>query len=464
MSNVRKFILGIFACIPILLIIYIAFVVHFTNVFVCGTYINGIYCTGFSVEECNELLMADYNYEYIELQDESNVRYRITYEEIDGSVDFSEELNQILRNQNAYLWFMRLVEPEIYTLKPKIVYNDLMLGKVLSESTIFDEYKDKELDVSIVESEDGYILVDNRKGYLNSNKVHEAARYAMENQENFIILAEYGCYEDLEYTDEMKQTIELWEKVDAFQNSCKIVYDMGDVVIPVDASVVCHFIKLNDDNTFMLDKDGELVFDKDGVTEFINGLSAEYDTYGTVRHFTTTSGEVKEISGGTYGSKLNQKAEVKYLTDAFLNGLEEVHVPAYTKSSPIRGKDDIGNTYVEVDMGNQKMYFYKDGVLKLETDVVTGNLRLKHDTPEGVNYVYDKQKNRILRGPGYASPVDFWMAVNGGIGIHDASWRSEFGGEIYKTDGSHGCINTPIEKMTELYDMVTLGTPVIMYY
>ena len=245
MSNVRKFILGIFACIPILIIIYIAFVVHFTNVFVCGTYINGIYCTGFNVEECNELLMADYNCEYIELQDESNVRYRITYEEIDGSVDFSEELNQILRNQNAYLWFMRLVEPEIYTLKPKIVYNDLMLGKVLSESTMFDEYKDKEFDVSIVESEDGYILVDNRKGYLNSNKVHETARYAMENQENFIILAEYGCYEDLEYTDEMKQTIELWEKVDAFQNSCKIVYDMGDVVIPVDASVVCHFIKLD---------------------------------------------------------------------------------------------------------------------------------------------------------------------------------------------------------------------------
>ena len=153
-----------------------------------------------------------------------------------------------------------------------------------------------------------------------------------------------------------------------------------------------------------------------------------------------------------------------FRSDAFLNGLEGVHVPAYTKSSPIRGKDDIGNTYVEVDMGNQKMYFYKDGVLKLETDVVTGNLRLKHDTPEGVNYVYDKQKNRILRGPGYASPVDFWMAVNGGIGIHDASWRSKFGGEIYKTDGSHGCINTPIEKMTELYDMVTLGTPVIMYY
>ncbi len=464
MNNVRKIILGVFACIPIMLITYISLVIHFTNVFMCGTYINGIYCTGFTVKECNDLLMADYSRDYIELQDKSNVRYRIGYEEIDGSVDFSEELSAIMHEQNAFYWFKQLVEPKSYTLKPKIVYNDLMLDKCLSESAMFDEQNNKELDVFILESENGYVLLDNRKGYLNPDKVLEAARYAMENQSEMIDLVALGCYEDLEYTEEMQETIELWKKVDAFQNSCKVVYDMGDKVIPVDASVVCHFIKLNEDNTFMLDKDGELVFDKDGVTEFINGLAAEYDTYGTKREFTTTGGEIKEITGGTYGSKLNQKAEVKYLTNAFLNGVEETHIPAYTRNSTIRGKDDIGKTYIEVDMTNQKMYYYKNGVLKLETDVVTGNLARNHDTPEGINYVYAKQKNRILRGPGYASPVDYWMPVNGGIGIHDASWRDEFGGEIYKTDGSHGCINTPLEKVEELYDMVTIGTPVVMYY
>ena len=464
MNKVRKIILGIFACIPVVLVIYIAFISHYTNIFMCGTYINGIYCTGFTVEECNALLMADYKQEYIELQDKSNVRYRISYEEIDGSVDFSEELSGIMNSQNELFWFMQLIEPKSYTLKPKIVYNDLMLKKALTDSAIFAAQDGKELDVFILESENGYVLEDNRKDYLNPAKVHEAARNAMENQNGLVDLVALNCYEDLEYDEKMQDTLELWKKIDSFQNSCKVVYDMGDVVIPVDASIVCHFIKVNEDNTFVLDKDGELVFDKDGVTEFINGLCAEYDTYGTVRKFTTTSGEIKEIKGGTYGSKLNQKAEVKYLTDAFLNGIEETHIPIYTKTGSIRGKDDIGNTYIEVDMTNQKMYYYKNGVLKLETDVVTGNLRLNHDTPAGVNYVYAKQTDRILRGPGYASPVDYWMPVNGGIGIHDANWRSEFGGEIYKTNGSHGCINTPIEKMEELYDMVTVGTPVVMYY
>ena len=464
MSKVRKLVLGIFACIPIIVIVYIFFVIHFTNVFMCGTYINGIYCTGFSVEECNDLLMLSHTQDFIEIQDENNVRYRINYEEIDGSVDFSQELDSILRKQNAFLWFTQLIEPKSYTLKPKIVYNDLMLGKALSESSMFDAQENKELDVFILESENGYVLEDNRLDYLNPQKVHEAARFAIESQENMVDLVAGGCYEDLEYTEEMQKTLELWKKIDAFQNSCKVEYDMGDRVIPVDASVVCHFIKLDENKNFVLDENGELVFDKDGVTEFINYLAAEYDTYGTKREFTTTSGEIKEITGGTYGSTLNQKAEVKYLTDAFIKGIEETHIPAYTRSSSIRGKNDIGNTYVEVDMTNQKMYYYKNGVLKLETDVVTGNLRLKHDTPEGINYVYAKQKNRILRGETYASFVNFWMPVNGNIGIHDAPWRKEYGGEIYMTDGSHGCINTPYDEMSVIYENAEIGTPVVMFY
>lgn len=464
MSRTRKIVLGIFACIPIILVVYIAFVVHFTNIFMCGTWINGVYCTGFTAQECNDLLMANYQQEYLELQDMSNVRYRISYEEIEGSVDFTEELSTMINNQNSFYWIVQLFQPKSYTLEPQIVYNEELLSASISQCEMFEEQNNKELDVFILESENGYTLKDNRKNYLNPDKVLLAVKDAIHNQQTMIDLVELNCYEDLDYTDEMQNTIELWEKIDAYQNSCKVVYDMGDNKLPVDASVVCHFIKLNDDNTFMLDEEGELVFDKDGVTEFINELASEYDTYGTVREFTTTSGEVKEITGGTYGSTLNQKAEIKYLTEAFLNGTEEVHIPSYTRSSSIRGKDDIGDTYIEIDMTNQVMYYYEDGDLELETSVVTGNLSKNQDTPEGINYVYAKQKKRILRGPGYASFVNYWMPVKGGIGIHDATWRDEFGGEIYKTSGSHGCINTPLDKMEELYEMVTVGTPVVMYY
>ena len=115
-------------------------------------------------------------------------------------------------------------------------------------------------------------------------------------------------------------------------------------------------------------------------------------------------------------------------------------------------------------MTQQKLYCYKAGELLLETDIVTGNMRRNWDTPVGVNFVYAKQKNRILRGQGYASPVDYWMPVKGAIGIHDADWRKEFGGEIYLKNGSHGCINIPPENMPIIYDNYEIGTPVIMFY
>ncbi len=115
-------------------------------------------------------------------------------------------------------------------------------------------------------------------------------------------------------------------------------------------------------------------------------------------------------------------------------------------------------------MTEQKLWFYQAGKVEIETPIVTGNMMRRRATPEGVYYVYAKQKNRILRGPGYASHVNYWMPVKGGVGIHDALWRDEFGGEIYKKDGSHGCINLPLEAAEKLYGMIEVGVPVVMYY
>lgn len=444
--------------------LYFSLAFYFQDVFLCGTWINDKYCTGLSIEETNQLLKAEYTKDYIEIQDKSNIRYQIPLSELDGEIDFSEELSTLYESQNAFLWIGNLFSPKRYTLEPEFTYAEEKVLVAVTNCQAFFEQNKSEQDVIILETQEGYTLKDTRKDYLSPQKVCTAIKTCLDEKETVVDLVAMQCYEDLPYTQEMQDTLALWEKINAYQNSCKVIYDMGDKQIPVDASVVCHFIKLNEDNSFMLDEEGNLIFDKDGVTEFINELASEYDTYGTARKFTTTNGEVKEITGGTYGSTLNQKAEIKYLTDAFLNQTEEVHVPEYTRSSTVRGKNDIGDTYIEVDMTGQVMYYYEDGELKLETSVVTGNLSRNHDTPEGINYVYAKQKNRILRGPGYASFVNYWMPVKGGIGIHDATWRDEFGGEIYKTEGSHGCINTPLEEMEELYDMVEVGTPVVMYY
>ncbi|MFR1295816.1 MAG: L,D-transpeptidase [Coprobacillus cateniformis] len=110
--------------------------------------------------------------------------------------------------------------------------------------------------------------------------------------------------------------------------------------------------------------------------------------------------------------------------------------------------------------------------LFLESDIVSGLPSDPHKkTPAGTYYIYFMQLNRTLRGeiqadgkPEYETPVAYWMAFNGGIGLHDATWQSRFGGDVYYTRGSHGCINLPLKVAAELYDMVKVNTPVVCYY
>lgn len=174
------------------------------------------------------------------------------------------------------------------------------------------------------------------------------------------------------------------------------------------------------------------------------------------------------VPGVKYGTELDKKKEMayawEYVSDPDKRLLPENHVPAYKHETPVKGLNDIGDTYIEVDLTNQKLYFYKEGELLVASDVVTGNLRTKHDTPAGVNYIYGKYKNTVLRGPGYASFVRWWMPVYKGIGLHDANWRDEFGGDIYKTSGSHGCINMPDDTADIVWEYSEIGTPVVMYY
>lgn len=107
---------------------------------------------------------------------------------------------------------------------------------------------------------------------------------------------------------------------------------------------------------------------------------------------------------------------------------------------------------------------YKNGSLVVQGDVVTGNVSENDATPAGVYRLKYKERNATLKGQGYSSPVSYWMPFNGGIGIHDANWRSVFGGEIYKTGGSHGCVNSPYDLAKTVFENIDAGTPVVCYY
>ena len=86
-----------------------------------------------------------------------------------------------------------------------------------------------------------------------------------------------------------------------------------------------------------------------------------------------------------------------------------------------------------------------------------------YGTPVGIYGITYKERDATLRGEGYASPVSYWIPFNGNVGMHDASWRGSFGGEIYLRGGSHGCVNLPVKKAEKIYEYVEKGEPVIVY-
>lgn len=142
------------------------------------------------------------------------------------------------------------------------------------------------------------------------------------------------------------------------------------------------------------------------------------------------------------------------ITGTSLKKSAKVQASAYGTST--------GSTYIEICIAQQHMWVYKNGTQIASTDVVTGT-RYYSDTPKGYHYIYDKERNTTLVGADYASFVSFWMPFYGGCGIHDSSWRSSYGGSIYQTSGSHGCVNTPYSAVKTIYNNISIGTPVIIY-
>lgn len=460
----KGIVLGFLIILLSLIAMYLGLAHYYADGFSYGTWINGIYCTGKSVNEINDELLKQFDYEGLTITDSDGKSYAVLSKEVELTFDFNEALSLYLERQNPYLWIDNLVgSGGEKILDPIVSYDKGAFEKIVNAFPFFHGKTEDERVVDICKGEQGYYLVDERSHVLNEQKARERIQEAFEGFETQLDLEEEGCYEDLPMTEEMQQKLVLWEKLSSYQD-CGIVYQFGEESYPVDSSVVCDFVMTEEDGSFVLDDNGNLCTDENRVYDFIDRLADEYDTVGAVRQFQATRGDVVAVEGGIYGNKIDRKAEKEYLLQAFLEKRKEVHEPFYTQMARRQGKDDIGDTYIEVDMTNQMMYYYEEGELKIETPVVTGNTSLRRGTPTGTNYVYNKQRDRVLRGEGYASPVKYWIPVKGAVGIHDASWRKNYGGEIYKTNGSHGCINTPLDKVSELYDMVEIGTPCVMFY
>ena len=195
----------------------------------------------------------------------------------------------------------------------------------------------------------------------------------------------------------------------------------------------------------------------------MQNMADERDTYYAEKEFVTTAGTTKKLRSA-FGWMLDVDAEIAHLLEDLQSGENVEREPEYKRRGADFSENNIGDSYVEIDLRHQHLYLYIEGELILETDVVSGCIANGNATPAGVYDLEYRTKDVILRGPTWESHVNYWMPFNGSVGMHDATWRSEFGADIYMEHGSHGCVNLPYGMAQKIYGYVYSGMPIICYY
>lgn len=440
----------------ILLAMYITLAIYFINHFYFGTVINDINVSGQHFKDVNTLMALELNHYQLQIIERNGKLEAVYAKEIDLAYQSGGDFKIFKNQQSPFLWFSALFNTESNEFVNDIIYNDGLLQEQIDQLDCFNPaYIIAPKNPTFEYTDNVYKIIPE----VNGNKLDKTlfTQYVSEailKKQPNINLESLGCYINPRYHLKSKKIIATNQLLNKYI-STKITYAFGKDLEVLDGSIISNWLAI--DNNYIIHLNEEC------VNNYIETLAEEYNTIGKKRRFVTSLGKEIIVGGGDYGVKIDTATERQYLFETINSGETITREPTYVASAMSWGKNDIGDTYVEISLTNQHLWFYKNGELISEGPIVTGNVRANHTTPPGIFKLKYKCKNVVLRGPDYAAPVTFWMPFNGGIGIHDASWRSSFGGTIYENSGSHGCINCPYHLAKDIYNNIQEGTPIICY-
>lgn len=452
-------IMGILTCFLLiaLLVCYLSTASFYAEHFFPGTVLNGVPVDKMTVEEAEDKVaqeVADYIFS-IETRD--GEKYQIIGPDIDYTYVPGTEIQDILDLQDEYQWISERDGKKEIDLEVSASYNAQKLDKQVAQLPCFQkDYIQKPKDAYLRETDQGYELVKAEAGnQIRLADVQKLAREAVDMGREKLELTD-EVYEEPKVKSNNKKLKKALKNINSYLHTT-IKYDVGEKGETLDSAKIKEWLTIGADYSVTLDESK--------VTAYVQYLASKYNTYGDVRVFKTSLGDKVKIGGGDYGWVIDKEKEKAQLLSEISSGQTIEREPVFNQTAEVKSETyDIGNTYVEVDYTNQHMYYYEKGKLKLESDVVTGNVSRNNGSPDGIYKIVYKERDATLVGENYASDVEYFMVFAYNVGFHDASWRSDFGRDIYKASGSHGCINMPRNKAEKLYQILPTGTPVIAYY
>ena len=455
----------------LLVVIYCCIANYYKTHFYKNTSINNINCSDLTASEVTSQLDKQAQGYKLEIIGRNESGEEVSLGILQASdmnyvyTDTLNGVNAILNQQNEWLWITSLWKSDNhFSLLQGVSCDAVLLREAIMRLEAFQSnnmVSPKDAYISdYSEKNGGYEIISEVKGTkLDVNAAIACIEAVIvgnaSTSEDKVNLAELGCYEEPKiYSDDEK----LAETIDTINRwlDTEIIYDWNGQEVIVDNSVIKDWVSI---------KNEKPVLDEEAVASFVNEKALENDTKGKTATFTTALGIDISLKRLSYGWQTDCESEIESLTELIYAGAKEKREPAYIRKGVWKGQNDIGNSYIEADLSHQHLYVYEKGSVVFETDFVSGNINIPGCvTPAGIFGLTYKTTNAVLRGADYETPVTYWMPFYGNFGMHDATWRSSFGGDIFITNGSHGCLNLPLEAAAVIYGYVSEGSPIICYY
>lgn len=441
------------------LLFYAGGIKYFSDRFISNTTYAGVEIGGLTLEEAQVKLEQSVTYPVLMVKEEGKELGNINYKDI-LAVSFEEPLNTLYATQSPANWAYEALKGH----KTEEIIKDL--GSIKQEDLQVKLTELLKLDTRTA-STDAYLDYTTEQGYfiqkaVEGNEVNTEDVIKEITEERPVVLSVEDYYKKPGKTESDEQLVGELAQITNMINT-KVTYDFTDSQHTIPSTLIEDWLERDAENNHTLN------YEK--VTSYLWTLNDTYATRNKERQFQSTNKGVVTIQPQIYGWEFDVDAEYEQLKEDILAGksnTREPHIVGRVKTNTL-GRDDIGSNYVEIDIAAQHLYLYKDGKLALETPVVTGMPPIM-DTIPGAWHILYKEKDATLRGYNphynreYATPVDYWVPFdNGGMGIHDANWQSSFGGSVYQTAGSNGCINMPPNLMPTFFSLVEEGIPVIIY-
>lgn len=459
MDKKKKIVLMV--CLGLLcavIFVYVGVAVYCTERFNFGTTINGIEVGGKTVKEAEQIIKSQLDTYKITILERENKKEEITGKEIGISLVITDEVARMAETQSGFVWIADWMNKPAYELEQTADYDEILLKRVVSELTAMQPQNQREpVNAGYSEYTNGrYELVPADYGtVLKEKKVIKALDSAIRGLRLTVDLDEEGCYELPKIGDDHRSLNRLLDTLNHYVQT-EIHYEFGSADEVLDGEIISTWLSV--------DNNMQVVIDRDAVLSYVKGLARKYNTAYSSKMLMTSYGEEVKITGGSYGWRIDNGGERnQIMADLETGGVIEREAVFFTKAHSFDGPD-YGDSYVEINLTAQHLFLYIDGELIVESDFVSGCVANGNATPGGAFPITYTERDATLRGADYATPVSYWMPFNGNIGMHDLTSRKKFGGDVYITNGSHGCINLPFDAAKTIFEHVEKGFPVLCYF